>query len=71
MKSTEVQTLGAYHCTPLLAACVYEYACAEIGHASLTCVCTCAYIIKRDALDLVEHGLAASVGTLWGRAGGS
>ena len=62
MKSTEVQTLSAYHGTTLLlAACVYEYTCAEIGHASLTCVCACTYIIKRDALDLVEHRLAASV----------
>ena len=34
IKSTKVQTLGAYcmHCIPL--ARVYEYACADIDHAS-------------------------------------
>ena len=36
MKSTKVQTLGAYYLRRPVS--VYEYACADIGHASLTVV---------------------------------
>ena len=79
MKSTKVQTLGAYRTASPEPAGVYEYACAKIGHASRSssCVCACAYIVKRDhrlgvdCQSVVQHGLAASVGTVWGRAGGS
>ena len=76
MKSTKVQTLGAYRTAyPRRPAGVYEYACAEIGHASRcsSCVCACAYIVKRDHRlpVVVQHGLAASVGIVWARAGGS
>ena len=52
MKSTKVQTLGAYRTASPAAAGVYQYACEEIGHASLAVVDAFAraliIIVKRD-----------------------
>ena len=62
MKSTKVRTLSALlHYIPVR---VYEYACAEIGHASRcsSCICACTYYIVQETRSrqpvVVQHGLS-------------
>ena len=58
MKSTKVQ--NPRRILHIIALC--QYACAEIGHAP-RCSCT------RGAVEFsLQHGLAASVGTVLGKA---
>ena len=62
MKSTKVQTLGAY-CISCVESCVLcQCACAEIGLASR---CSCSAWCCQFSL---QHGLSASVGIVFGKA---